>query len=46
VISARAEDRVDSNGMVINAPHTGAVVRIEDYHWPDYFGASRPTVDM
>jgi cell wall-associated NlpC family hydrolase len=31
------------NGMMIDAPHTDAVVRIEDYHWPDYFGASRPT---
>jgi cell wall-associated NlpC family hydrolase len=31
------------NGMMIDAPHTGAAVRIEDYHWPDYFGASRPT---
>ena len=30
------------NGVMIDAPHTGAVVRIEDYHWPDYFGASRP----
>jgi len=31
------------SGMMIDAPHTGAVVRIEDYHWPDYFGATRPT---
>lgn len=31
------------NGMMIDAPHTGAAVRIEDYRWPDYFGASRPT---
>jgi cell wall-associated NlpC family hydrolase len=31
------------NSMMIDAPHTGSAVRIEDYHWPDYFGASRPT---
>jgi cell wall-associated NlpC family hydrolase len=31
------------NGKMINAPNTGSVVRIEDYHWPDYFAATRPT---
>ena len=40
---------VDHVGIVVNAdemvdaPHTGAVVRIEPYHWPDYLGATRPT---
>jgi hypothetical protein len=34
---------VDGNRM-IDAPHTGAVVRIENYlTWPDYYGATRPT---
>ena len=27
---------------MIDAPHTGALVRIEPYHWPDYLGATRP----
>ncbi|MGL5858154.1 MAG: C40 family peptidase [Angustibacter sp.] len=29
--------------QMINAPHTGARVRIEDYRWTDYLGATRPT---
>ena len=31
------------NGKMIDAPNTGSVVRIEDYHWSDYFAATRPT---
>jgi cell wall-associated NlpC family hydrolase len=27
---------------MIDAPHTGALVRIEPYLWPDYLGATRP----
>lgn len=32
------------NGMMIDAPHQGADVRIEAYLWPgaDYYGATRP----
>jgi cell wall-associated NlpC family hydrolase len=30
-------------GEMIDAPHTGALVRIEPYHWTDYLGATRPT---
>ncbi len=29
-------------GDMIDAPHTGAVVRIEPYAWLDYVGATRP----
>jgi len=29
-------------GDMIDAPHTGAVVRIEPYGWSDYIGATRP----
>ena len=29
-------------GEMVDAPHTGAVVRTESYQWPDYLGASRP----
>ena len=29
-------------GEMVDAPHTGAVVRIESYGWPDYVGATRP----
>jgi cell wall-associated NlpC family hydrolase len=29
-------------GEMVDAPHTGAVVRIEPYAWPDYLGATRP----
>jgi cell wall-associated NlpC family hydrolase len=29
-------------GEMVDAPHTGAVVRIESYGWPDYLGATRP----
>jgi cell wall-associated NlpC family hydrolase len=28
---------------MVDAPHTGAAVRIEDFHWSDYLGATRPT---
>ena len=30
------------DGMMIDAPHTGAVVRKEPVWWPQYAGASRP----
>ena len=30
------------NGMMVDAPHTGALVRVEPYQWPDYVGATRP----
>jgi cell wall-associated NlpC family hydrolase len=39
---------VDHVGIVVNqtemidAPHTGALVRIESYRWSDYLGATRP----
>jgi cell wall-associated NlpC family hydrolase len=33
---------VVSPGQMVDAPHTGAVVRIESYDWPDYLGATRP----
>jgi cell wall-associated NlpC family hydrolase len=29
-------------GLMVDAPHPGAVVRIESYAWQDYFGATRP----
>jgi cell wall-associated NlpC family hydrolase len=29
-------------GDMIDAPHTGAVIRIESYRWSDYEGAARP----
>jgi len=28
--------------LMIDAPHRGAVVRVEDYRWVDYVGATRP----
>lgn len=31
------------NGMMIDAPHTGAQVRTESYQWADFVGATRPT---
>jgi cell wall-associated NlpC family hydrolase len=31
------------NGQMIDAPHTGAQVRVESYQWPDFVGATRPT---
>lgn len=31
------------NGQMIDAPHTGAQVRTENYQWGDYVGATRPT---
>ena len=42
-------DHVSHVGILINptemvdAPHTGAAVRVEPYHWPDYLGATRPS---
>jgi cell wall-associated NlpC family hydrolase len=33
---------VIGGGEMVDAPHTGAVVRIEPYDWPDYLGATRP----
>ena len=41
-------NHVDHVGIVVNqtemvdAPHTGALVRIESYRWSDYLGATRP----
>jgi len=29
--------------MMIDAPHEGALVRLEDYRWADYLGATRPS---
>ena len=43
-------DHVAHVGIVVNqtemidAPHTGALVRIEPYRWSDYLGATRPAV--
>ena len=34
---------VTGDGTMVDAPHSGAVVRIEPYSWPDYLGATRPT---
>ena len=34
---------VVSPGQMVDAPHTGAVVRIEPYTWPDLVAATRPT---
>jgi cell wall-associated NlpC family hydrolase len=31
-----------SQTEMIDAPHTGAAVRVEPYQWPDYLGATRP----
>ncbi|SOE14773.1 NlpC/P60 family protein [Streptomyces sp. 2323.1] len=31
------------NNQMSDAPHRGAHVRTENYHWPDYWGATRPT---
>jgi cell wall-associated NlpC family hydrolase len=33
---------VVNNTQMIDAPHTGAVVRVESFHWSDYIGATRP----
>jgi len=30
------------DGEMVDAPHTGAVVRVEPYTWNDYVGAARP----
>jgi cell wall-associated NlpC family hydrolase len=32
-----------SETEMVDAPHTGAVVRLEPYAWSDYLGATRPT---
>lgn len=34
---------VVNGDQMIDAPHTGAVVRIESYRWSDYLGATRPS---
>jgi cell wall-associated NlpC family hydrolase len=34
---------VVSSTDMVDAPHSGAVVRVEPYHWSDYLGATRPT---
>ena len=34
---------VVSPGEMVDAPHSGAVVRIESYAWPDLLAATRPT---
>lgn len=33
---------VVSAEKMIDAPHSGALVRVEPYQWPDYLGAARP----
>ncbi|MDE3069120.1 MAG: bifunctional lytic transglycosylase/C40 family peptidase [Acidobacteriota bacterium] len=33
---------VDSSGDMVDAPHAGAVVRVEPYGWPDLIGGTRP----
>ena len=33
---------VIGDGQMIDAPHTGAVVRIESYRWSDLIAATRP----
>ena len=30
--------------QMVDAPHTGALVRVEPYHWPDYLDATRPAL--
>jgi cell wall-associated NlpC family hydrolase len=43
--SATAVDHVGivvASGEMIDAPHTGSVVRVEPYDWPDFVGATRP----
>jgi cell wall-associated NlpC family hydrolase len=35
---------VIGNGEMVDAPHSGAVVRIESDRWPTYVGASRPAL--
>ena len=30
------------NGQMVDAPHSGANVRVESYQWSDYVGATRP----
>lgn len=31
------------NGKMVDAPHTGADVRVESYQWGDFVGATRPS---
>lgn len=31
---------------MIDAPHSGAVVRVEDYRWASLLGATRPTTSQ
>ncbi len=31
-----------NSDQMIDAPHTGALVRVEPYHWNDYLAATRP----
>jgi cell wall-associated NlpC family hydrolase len=33
---------VVGGGQMIDAPHTGAVVRVEPYDWSDLIAATRP----
>jgi cell wall-associated NlpC family hydrolase len=33
---------VVAGGEMVDAPHSGADVRLESYDWPDYVGATRP----
>lgn len=33
---------VAAENQMVDAPHAGAVVRAESYHWDDYLGATRP----
>ena len=33
---------VVSQSEMVDAPHTGALVRTEPFDWPDYLGATRP----
>ncbi len=32
------------DGQMIDAPHAGAVVRVEPYRWDSYLGATRPAL--
>ncbi len=34
------------DSQMIDAPHTGAVVRVEPYRWGDYLGATRPALTI
>jgi cell wall-associated NlpC family hydrolase len=49
VFFGSSTDAIDHVGIVvapdlmIDAPHSGATVRVEDFHWSDYIGATRPS---